>query len=364
MKDTNTINNCIHPKIRLRFDTQEKFFGPGVCELLELIDETGSVQKACARMELSYSKGSKMLKKLDQVIGISIVERWTGGAGGGGARLTEAGKKLVKTYRKMETEVQKAAEDANNAALSAAQSAEDNRNTALHTLEKEQETTEKQNALDRAAAAVTASDAETLQAELDALLAVQQAGGTLTAPSDGTLVSLDLVVGQPSPAVGGQLAADADFTAEIPLEESQANLVSVGTVLHLSQSRASCDAAVQSLSAPDENGTVTAKCTLSKGAWCAGAANASATVQGEKRPCVLPASAVHKDNTGCYVLAIEQKATILGQQNIVVSLPVTVVETGDTTAAVSGALDADTQVIVSSTRAVQAGDRVKIHDAS
>ena len=93
---------------------------------------------------------------------------------------------------------QKAAEDANNAALSAAQSAEDNRNTALHTLEKEQETTEKQNALDRAAAAVTASDAETLQAELDALLAVQQAGGTLTAPSDGTLVSLDLVVGQPS----------------------------------------------------------------------------------------------------------------------------------------------------------------------
>ena len=248
---------------------------------------------------------------------------------------------------------QKAAEDANNAALSAAQSAEDNRNTALHTLEKEQETTEKQNALDRAAAAVTASDAETLQAELDALLAVQQAGGTLTAPSDGTLVSLDLVVGQPSPAVGGQLAAD-----------SQANLVSVGTVLHLSQSRASCDAAVQSLSAPDENGTVTAKCTLSKGAWCAGAANASATVQGEKRPCVLPASAVHKDNTGCYVLAIEQKATILGQQNIVVSLPVTVVETGDTTAAVSGALDADTQVIVSSTRAVQAGDRVKIHDAS
>ena len=251
---------------------------------------------------------------------------------------------------------QKAAEDANNAALSAAQSAEDNRNTALHTLEKEQETTEKQNALDRAAAAVTASDAETLQAELDALLAEQQAGGTVR--------SLDLVVWLPSPAVGGQLAADADFTAEIPLEESQANLVSVGTVLHLSQSRASCDAAVQSLSAPDENGTVTAKCTLSKGAWCAGAANASATVQGEKRPCVLPASAVHKDNTGCYVLAIEQKATILGQQNIVVSLPVTVVETGDTTAAVSGALDADTQVIVSSTRAVQAADRVKIHDAA
>ena len=36
MKDTNTINNCIHPEICLRSDTQEKFFGPGVCELLEI----------------------------------------------------------------------------------------------------------------------------------------------------------------------------------------------------------------------------------------------------------------------------------------------------------------------------------------
>ena len=86
-------------------------------------------------------------------------------------------KKTLDARKELIAKQFKDAEDANNAALSAAQSAEDNRNTALHTLEKEQETTEKQNALDRAAAAVTASDAETLQAELDALLAVQQAGG-------------------------------------------------------------------------------------------------------------------------------------------------------------------------------------------
>lgn len=57
---------------------------------------------------------------------------------------------------------QKAAENANDAALSAAQSAEDSRNTALHALEKEEEATAKQNALDRAAAAVTAADTETM----------------------------------------------------------------------------------------------------------------------------------------------------------------------------------------------------------
>ena len=259
---------------------------------------------------------------------------------------------------------QKAAEAANDAALSAAQSAEDSRNAALHALEKDAEATAKQNALDRAAAAVIAADAETLQAELDALLAVQSAGGVLTAPTGGTVVEMRLTVGAESPAVGGLLAENADFTAEIPLTEAQAKLVAVGTVLHVSQSKASGDAAVQSLSAPDDDGTVTAVCTLPQGAWSTGAANVSASVQGERQSCVLPAAAIHRDNSGCYVLAVEPQNTILGLQNVVVSLPVTVLEEGDTTAAVSGALDTAAQVIVSSTKAVQAGDRVKLHDAA
>ena len=150
----------------------------------------------------------------------------------------------------------------------------------------------------------------------------------------------------------------------MPLTDAQAKLVAVGTVLHISQSKASGDAAVQSLSAPDDDGNVTAKATLPEGAWSAGAANVTATAQGEKQPCIVPAAAVHQDNSGYYLLTIEQQNTILGLQNVVVSLPVTVVETGDTTAAVSGPVDATAQVIVSSTKAVQAGDRVKLHDAA
>lgn len=259
---------------------------------------------------------------------------------------------------------EKAAEAANDAAIAAAQSAEDNRDAALHALEKEEESTAKQNALDRASAAVTAADAETLRAELDVLLNVQNAGGVLTAPADGTLIEMRLEVGEASPAVGGLLAENAEFTAEIPLTEAQAKLVTVGTVLHVSQSKADGDAVVQSLSAPDEDGAVTAKCTLPQGAWCVGAANVTAVTQGEKQACILPATAVHQDNTGCFVLAVEQKNTILGLQNVVVSLPVTVIDTGDTTVAVSGTADASTQVIVGSTRAIRAGDRVKLHEAA
>ena len=259
---------------------------------------------------------------------------------------------------------QKSAESANDAALSAAQSAEDSRNAALHALEKDEESTAKQNALNRAAAAVTAADAATLQAELDDLVAIQQAGATLTAPAAGTLVELALQPGQTTPAVAGLLAENADYTIEVPLTDDEAKLVAVGTVLHVSQSKASGDAAVQSLSAPDDSGTITAKATLPQGSWSAGAANVAAAIQGEKQPCVVPATALHQNSSGYFVLAVEQQSTILGTQNVVVSLTVTVLDEGDTTVAISGAVDNTTQIITASTKAIQAGDRVKLNETS
>lgn len=100
----------IRPVTQVRLEAGEKFFGPGACELLELIDRTGSVQEACARMNLSYSKGSRMLKVLDRQLGFPVVQRWAGGSGGGGSVLTEDGKNLVRNFRQMETEIQKQTE--------------------------------------------------------------------------------------------------------------------------------------------------------------------------------------------------------------------------------------------------------------
>ena len=96
----------IRPKIRLYLLAEDKFFGPGVCELLELIHQTGSIQDACARMELSYSKGSRMIKKMEKQIGFQVVRRWAGGRGGGGAALTPEGEKLMEDYQKMVIDLQ------------------------------------------------------------------------------------------------------------------------------------------------------------------------------------------------------------------------------------------------------------------
>lgn len=260
-------------------------------------------------------------------------------------------------------QAEKAAEDANDAALSAAQSVEDSRNTALHALEKEEESVADQNELNRAAAAVSDANAAELQAELDALQALLKEGARYTAPQNGTVIQLNLKVGENSPKVGGLLADEAaDYTLSIPLDKDQAQQITVGTVLHVSQSKVSGDAAVQNLSETDAEGIVTATATLPQGGWNAGACNVSATSQSSRQDFVLPSTAIRQDGDGFFVLAAEEQNTILGLQNVLVRLPVTVLEEGDTTTAVSGALDYDTQVVVSSDKSVQAGDKVRIRD--
>lgn len=100
----------IHPQTQVKLVAEEPFFGPGVCQLLELVDQTGSIQEACLKMDISYSKGSRMIKNLNRQLGFPAVERWAGGSGGGGSSLTGEGKRLVEYYRKMEKEVQKETE--------------------------------------------------------------------------------------------------------------------------------------------------------------------------------------------------------------------------------------------------------------
>ena len=56
-------------------------------------------------MDISYSKGRKMIKQLEQQLGFPVVQRWTGGSGGGGSVLTPKGERLIEAYENMVAEV-------------------------------------------------------------------------------------------------------------------------------------------------------------------------------------------------------------------------------------------------------------------
>lgn len=98
----------LRPSIRLRLAKGDTFFGPGVAEFLTLVDQTNSMQTACKQMEMSYSKGWKIIKKAEEYLGYSLIESRSGGATGGSSHLTPEAKELLARYLGMEKELKAA----------------------------------------------------------------------------------------------------------------------------------------------------------------------------------------------------------------------------------------------------------------
>jgi len=98
-------------KVKLTLCTGERFFGPGVCELLERIRETGSIQAAAAKMEMSYTKAWRILKRAEEEMGVDLITRTAGGKNGGCSSLTEAGGKTVRAFREMEAKLSARADE-------------------------------------------------------------------------------------------------------------------------------------------------------------------------------------------------------------------------------------------------------------
>lgn len=88
----------IRPSFRFRLNRERPFYGPGAHHLLQMIQETGSLSKACRHMGISYSKGRKIISTLEQQSGYSVIESYQGGRDGGFSRVTEEAQKLMRNY--------------------------------------------------------------------------------------------------------------------------------------------------------------------------------------------------------------------------------------------------------------------------
>lgn len=92
------MTNELHYGMTLRLFTDKKAFGPGIAQLLELTDDTHSLNKAAAMMGMAYSKAWKILNESEDALGFKLLERHAGGSGGGGAVLTPEGRKILEAY--------------------------------------------------------------------------------------------------------------------------------------------------------------------------------------------------------------------------------------------------------------------------
>ena len=84
-------------------------FGDGRAQLLELIDELGSLKKAVARLGMSYRNAWGYLRELEQAAGFKILERGPGGGPASGTRLTRRGRQFLARYRRFREGIGKGA---------------------------------------------------------------------------------------------------------------------------------------------------------------------------------------------------------------------------------------------------------------
>jgi molybdate transport system regulatory protein len=91
------------PRIRV-FCGAAIAFGPGKADLLEALQETGSITKAAEQLGMSYMRAWTLIRTMNRCFREPLVVSVRGGVrGGGGARLTEAGSKTLSAYRRMES---------------------------------------------------------------------------------------------------------------------------------------------------------------------------------------------------------------------------------------------------------------------
>ena len=76
--------------------------GPGKAALLESVRDTGSISAAARSMGMDYKRAWTLIDSLNCAFDRPVVERATGGSGGGGATLTPLGADILAKYRRLE----------------------------------------------------------------------------------------------------------------------------------------------------------------------------------------------------------------------------------------------------------------------
>lgn len=85
---------------------EEIAFGPGKADLLDTIAATGSISAAGKQLGMSYRRTWLLVDTMNRCFQHPLVETTTGGAQGGGTRLTGYGVDILKRYRRLQADIQ------------------------------------------------------------------------------------------------------------------------------------------------------------------------------------------------------------------------------------------------------------------
>ena len=97
-------NLRLNYKIWLETSDRNGILGDKKCELLRAIDETGSLNDAMKKLNLTYRKTWDNLRKIERELGFPVIKPTRGGVDGGNTVLTTEGKILIQAFEKFHSE--------------------------------------------------------------------------------------------------------------------------------------------------------------------------------------------------------------------------------------------------------------------
>lgn len=228
-----------------------------------------------------------------------------------------------------------------------------------------EENTRQQNAISAETVALDIQEQEEIVAALQKLA---DADGWLVAEKDGVLRT---VPNTGDKTDGGIFITYADtgggFEAEITVSKKAAQALTAGSKADIVDSNASVyfseplQGSIKAIGQPDEEDNVKITVSLPEKDWKIGQSVEVRLVKKQEtyQSCV-PLSAVRSDSAGNFVLISEEQSTILGQESILVRIPVTILSQGENDCAIEGALGTDANIVTESTKPIAAGDRVRV----
>ena len=93
-------------QLRIKLDP-DTLLGPGKAELLQAIQETGSIAAAGRRMGMSYKRAWYLIDTMNDYFREPVVISTKGGHARGGAHLTDTGRAVLEGYRRIENKAQR-----------------------------------------------------------------------------------------------------------------------------------------------------------------------------------------------------------------------------------------------------------------
>ena len=220
--------------------------------------------------------------------------------------------------------------------------------------------------VDTVSALTESNDLELKQLEVDRLQKIIDADGKITAPTDGLVTKVLVTAGETTTEDTAIRIADQSsgykFTAT--LEKTSAKLLSKGDKIILDIGN---DTTVEGLtidsidvSAEDKNFYEITVSIPAKVKNLGSIATMRIEKASKKYDTCVPLNVLHSDGEKYYVYVINEKETILGTETAVDKVQVEILDKNNELAAIDGYFSWDQQFVLSSSKSLRDGDRIRV----